>query len=53
MKNLEPLSTSKPMNYMERKRLAVLNLGYDFVVFRNRTKKSLMTLKKQIGHLSL
>lgn len=35
-------------SYMERKRQAILALGYDYVRFRSRTKKSLVTLKKQI-----
>ena len=38
----------KKENYLERKRALVLNLGYDFVAYRSRAKKSLRTLKRQI-----
>ncbi len=39
--------------YLERKRKTILNLGYEFVAYRSRTKKSLKTLKKQIIALHL
>jgi len=35
--------------YLERKRQAILELGYEYVRFRNRTKKSLTALKRQIS----
>lgn len=35
-------------SYLERKRQSVLELGYEYVCFRNRVKKSLVTLKRQI-----
>lgn len=38
----------KKTGYLERKRMAILNFGYDLVVFRNRTKKSLAQLKSII-----
>jgi len=43
----------RKQQYLERKREAILNLGYDFIVFRSRARKSLGNLKKQIGLLSL
>ena len=36
----------KRPTYLERKRQAILELGYDYVKFRSRTKKSLKILKK-------
>ena len=38
----------RKQSYLERKREIILNLGYDFVIYRNRAKKSLKALKKQI-----
>ncbi|MEM8927926.1 MAG: hypothetical protein AAGC45_06970 [Bacteroidota bacterium] len=38
----------KQPTYLERKRKAILELGYDYVKFRNRTKKSLQQLKSII-----
>jgi hypothetical protein len=38
----------KKPNYLERKRQAILSLGYDYVKFRSRTKKSLVQLKSLI-----
>ena len=38
-------------NYLERKREAILELGYDFVRFRSRAKKSLGTIKRQISSI--
>lgn len=35
--------------YLERKRQAILELGYEYVRFRSRTKKSLAALKRQIS----
>ncbi len=41
-------------NYLERKRQAILDMGYTYVRFRSRAKKSLRTLKRimqnNIGH---
>ena len=34
--------------YLERKRQAILDLGYDYVKFRYRAKKSLLQLKSII-----
>lgn len=34
--------------YLERKRQAILALGYDYVKFRSRAKKSLRSLKRII-----
>lgn len=34
--------------YLERKRQAILELGYEYIKFRNRTKKSLIQLKSII-----
>ncbi len=34
--------------YLERKRLAILDLGYDYIKFRSKTKKSLTQLKRMI-----
>ncbi|MEM9000353.1 MAG: hypothetical protein AAGB24_08815 [Bacteroidota bacterium] len=34
--------------YLDRKRQTILNLGYDYIAFKSRTKKSLRTLKKII-----
>ena len=31
--------------YLEQKREAILSLGYDYISFRNRTKKSLIRIK--------
>jgi hypothetical protein len=38
----------KKKNYLQRKREAILNLGYEYIAYRNRTKKSLRALKRQI-----
>lgn len=43
----------KRQTYLERKRKVILNLGYGFVAYRSRAKKSLKTLKKQIIALHL
>lgn len=40
--------TLKKQSYLERKRRAILDLGYDYIKFRSRSKKSLRTLKKII-----
>jgi len=34
--------------YLERKRQAILALGYDYIKFRSRTKKSITQLKNSI-----
>ena len=39
---------NEKQTYLERKRQTILELGYEYVRFRSRTKKSLITLKKQI-----
>ena len=39
----------KKPTYMERKRQAILELGYEYVRFRSRAKKSLAVLKRQIS----
>ncbi|WP_210423687.1 hypothetical protein [Croceivirga thetidis] len=39
----------KKQNYLDRKRALILDMGYDFVRFKSRTKKSLATLKRQIS----
>ncbi len=41
-------TTLEKQTYLERKRQAILELGYDYVKFRNRTKKSLLQLKSII-----
>lgn len=38
----------KKSTYLERKRQAILELGYDYVRFRSRTKKSLQQVKSII-----
>lgn len=35
--------------YLERKRQAILELGYEYIRFRSRVKKSLAALKKHIS----
>lgn len=38
----------KKESYLERKRLAILNLGYDYVKFRSKARKSVAHLKRII-----
>ena len=38
----------KKTGYLERKRQAILDLGYDYIKFRSRTRKSLAQLKRMI-----
>lgn len=38
----------KKQNYLDRKRALILDMGYDYVRFRSRTKKSLLQLKSII-----
>ncbi|MEM1336187.1 MAG: hypothetical protein AAGF96_00495 [Bacteroidota bacterium] len=38
----------KKTGYMERKRQAILNLGYDYVKFRSKAKKSVIQIKRII-----
>ncbi|MET1259494.1 hypothetical protein ABV409_09130 [Flagellimonas sp. DF-77] len=45
-------TTTTKTTYLERKRRVILDMGYGFIAFRSRTKKSLKTLKKQIGYLT-
>ncbi|WP_343486214.1 hypothetical protein [Allomuricauda sp. d1] len=42
----------KKQSYLERRRTAILNFGYDYVAFRNRAKKSLVRLKELIRNES-
>lgn len=44
-------ATFKKQTYLERKRELILNLGYDFIAYRSRAKKSLKILKGQITSL--
>ncbi len=38
----------KKPNYLERKRQAVLDMGYDFVRFKSRVRKSVVLIKKRL-----
>ena len=40
--------TQKNQNYLERSRNSILNMGYDFVAYKSRMRKSLITIKKII-----
>lgn len=42
------LQTHKKVDAIERSRDAILNLGYDYIEFKSKSKKSLTRLKKQI-----
>jgi len=53
MKTTGISAVTEHVPYLERKRLAVLNFGYDLVIFRNRARKSMNALKRQIHLLSL
>ncbi len=42
---MNTLQTQNNLDFLERSRSAILNLGYDFVRFRNKTKKKMGLLK--------
>ncbi len=51
MTDLDTMTMETLMNkptYLERKRQAILEIGYNYVKFRSRTKKSLLQLKSII-----
>lgn len=41
-------TTIKKQNYLERKRQTILNMGYGYIRFKSRARKSLRTLKRII-----
>lgn len=50
---MNTLQTQKDEDFIERSRDTILSLGYAFIVFKSRAKKSLTTLKKQITSFHL
>ncbi|MEO9513707.1 MAG: hypothetical protein ABJN84_10570 [Flavobacteriaceae bacterium] len=48
----ESLPAEKHAYYLERSRHAILNLGYEFVVFKSKAKKSFIRLKNKGLRLS-
>ncbi|MFD2585501.1 hypothetical protein ACFSQJ_01090 [Croceitalea marina] len=45
---MNTLHTQKYPDLLERSRNAVLNLGYEYIVFKTKFKKTLIRLKRRI-----
>jgi|GEM_PF-5063670 len=46
---MEGTRNHKMTQYLEQKRVTILELGYGYVRFRSRAKKSMITIKKQLS----
>ncbi len=45
---MNTIQTSKHYDFLEKSRNAVLNAGYDYVVWKSRVKKNAVSLKKRM-----
>ncbi|WP_350288551.1 hypothetical protein [uncultured Croceitalea sp.] len=48
MNTLKAPQTHTQIDYLERSRNAILNLGYDYVVFKSKLKKVMVVIKRRI-----
>lgn len=49
MNTLKAPQTHKETDFLERSRNTILNLGYDYVVFKSKVKKVLIITKRRIA----
>lgn len=48
MNTLKAPQTHTQIDFLERSRDTILNLGYDYIVFKSKVKKALIIIKRRI-----